>query len=104
MLKISLDIKNSNVFDVWVHALIGPGQRNRQFSVSVAGKTFDSTHTEPGPAGGKFVWQKAGQVQLSSGKTEIIIKDTGSGYESPDAIVLTDDHDWKPKIVHIDKK
>ena len=104
VLKISLDIKNSNVFDVWVHALIGPGQRNRQFSVSVAGKTFDSTHTEPGPAGGKFVWQKAGQVQLSSGKTEIIIKDTGSGYESPDAIVLTDDHDWKPKIVHIDKK
>ncbi len=96
-LKTILNIKKSNVYDVWVHGLIGPGQRNRQFSVSVGDKTFDSTHTEPGPAGGKFVWQKAGQVRLSSGKTEVIIRDTGSGYESPDAIVLTDDLDWKPK-------
>jgi hypothetical protein len=89
-------IKTTGRYAVWAHGLIGPGQSNRQFAVSIKKETFPPTHKQEGPKGGKFVWQKAGEIDLTAGETSITIKDAGSGYECPDVILLTNDLKWKP--------
>ena len=63
----------------------------------MAVKRLPPTHTEQGPEGGKYVWHKAGDVELGTGPVELIIDGTGTGFVCPDVVVLTKDAGWSPK-------
>ncbi len=91
-----LNVKIAGRYAIWSHGLVGPGQRNRQFAVTVKGKTFPPTHKDKAGISGIFLWQKAGEIDLSAGKTTITIQDAGSGYQSADVILLTKDLKWQP--------
>jgi hypothetical protein len=83
-------------YSVWVHALIGGATPDRTLAVSVNSFTFPATHGEDGPAAGRFVWHKVGDVDLLRGIATVSVKAVGRGYAGFDVMVLTQDPQWQP--------
>ena len=94
-LRKRLAVGAAGRYAVWTRGLLA-GTTDRSFAVEVAGKKSPPTHGEPGPRQGQFVWRKAGEVELSKGPVEIVVRDAGPGYECPDVIVLALDPKWQP--------
>jgi len=95
VLRKRLAIGSAGRYAVWTRGLLA-GTTDRSFAVEVAGKKFPPTHGEPGPPQGQFVWRKSGEVELSKGPVEIVVRGAGPGYECPDVIVLALDPKWRP--------
>ncbi|MDD3925101.1 MAG: hypothetical protein PHT33_00410, partial [bacterium] len=88
-------------YNLWVRARresIG-SRRNihcdRRIQAAVDEKRLAVTHESSG-AEAKYTWEIAGEVQLTAGSHKISIYDAGTGYESVDAVLLTNDLMFSP--------
>ena len=95
VLKKMIEVDTAGRYTVFCRGLLA-GAHDRSFAVAVAGQPFPPTHRGHGPRTGKFVWEKAGEIELKKGPVEIVVRDAGNHYECPDVVVLTRDSDWNP--------
>ncbi|MBE7559303.1 hypothetical protein HS125_10270 [bacterium] len=91
----SVQVKEAGTYTVWTYGL-AERRVDRSFAVEVGGKKLPATHASLPERGARFVWEKAGTVQLPAGATRIVITDAGDGYECPDVVVLARDAEWTP--------
>jgi cephalosporin-C deacetylase-like acetyl esterase len=77
---------------VWVRGYTSPDSR-RAFQVQIAGQWLPRTHAGSQPQWG---WERAGAVELPLGQVTIVIRDADDGYESADAILITDQSEFDP--------
>ncbi len=77
---------------VWVRAYTSANSR-RALQVEVAGQRLAVTHK------GKrreWRWERAGQLHLEAGEVRIIVHDAAEGFESADAVLITDRREYDP--------
>ncbi|MDD3927345.1 MAG: hypothetical protein PHT33_11875, partial [bacterium] len=96
-LILTFPVPEAGRYYVWVRAYVDYRQdeplRDRRVQLEINGRQLGVTHAG---TGGKYVWELAGTAQIERGITTVRILDAGSGYESVDAVVLTDDPDYIP--------
>lgn len=92
-LRGEVQIPSTGRWAIWARGYEGDGQ-DRRFQVRIAGQLLPPTHASH--TGERFTWQKAGEVELSAGPAEILVIDAGDGYETADAVLLTQDLSYDP--------
>ncbi len=65
----------------------------RAMQMEVAGERLAVTHKDTRR---RWIWEKAGEVQVEAGPVEVIVHDADVGFETADAVLLTDDADEDP--------
>lgn len=77
---------------VWVRGFTSANSR-RAFQVEVNGTLLGKTH-----AGRmrRWVWERAGQVDLPGGEVRVVVHDADVGFESADAVLLSDRKGFDP--------
>lgn len=88
----SVPITKGGKHAVWARGYTSSNSR-RAFCVQVGATIFDRTHTRTRRG---WIWEKAGEIDLKPGKVTITIRDADNGYESVDAVMLTDRLDVDP--------
>ena len=88
----TVDVLEAGPYTVWSRGYISPGAR-RGFRVRIDGHTLSITH-ENGRRG--WCWQRCGQLNLDTGRAALSVLDAGRGYESVDAILMTNEKDDNP--------
>ncbi len=87
-------IEEASRYQVWARAYCGE-DTDRSFQIVVGETALPRTHTERKSQ--RYFWQHAGEIELPAGKTRLEIRDTGDGYESVDAVLLTPDGAFDPE-------
>lgn len=77
---------------VWLRGFTSANSR-RAMQMEVAGKRLPITHKD---SRRRWIWEKAGEVNLESGPVEVVVHDADVGFETADAVLLTDDADEDP--------
>ena len=97
VLRLMVPIPSAGKYYVWVRAYVDyrPSDylTDRRIQIEVDSKKLGVTHTGTGK---KYIWELSGSVQLKEGSTLVRILDAGPGYESVDAVILTDDPKYIP--------
>ncbi len=86
-------LRTAGRYAVWARGYTSKNSR-RAFSVQVGDHRFDKTHTDTRR---RWVWQRAGEADLPAGEVTVVVRDADVGFESVDAIVLTDQKDFDPQ-------
>ncbi len=82
----SVTIHEGGKHAVWARGYTSSNSR-RAFCVQVGSTIFDRTHTRTRRG---WIWEKAGEIDLEPGKVTLAVRDADKGYESVDAVLLTD--------------
>jgi cephalosporin-C deacetylase-like acetyl esterase len=77
---------------VWVRAYTS-GNSRRALQVEVAGRRLAVTHKGTVR---EWRWERAGEVYLDVGEAEIVVHDADDGFETADAVLITDRRDYDP--------
>ena len=77
---------------VWARGFTSANSR-RAFRVEVNGALLDTTHAGKRR---RWVWERSGEVDLHAGEVSIVIHDADVGFESADAVLLTDRKGFDP--------
>ncbi len=77
---------------VWLRGYTSANSR-RALQMEAGGKRLAITHKDTRR---RWIWEKAGEVQLDEGPVEIVVHDADVGFETADAVLLTDDADEDP--------
>jgi hypothetical protein len=94
-LKGQVQIDRAGRYTIWARGYQG-GKENRSFSLRIADQALPPTHGAP--AGGGFLWQRAGALDLPAGPIEIRVADAGKGKEACDLILLALDPSYDPSV------
>ena len=85
-------IGQAGCYIAWLRGFTSANSR-RAMQVEVAGERLAITHKDTRR---RWIWEKAGEVQLDAGPVEITVHDADDGFEVADAVLLTDDADEDP--------
>ncbi len=96
MLTGTAPVKEAGTYTVWTYGL-AERRVDRSFAVEVGGTKLPRTHDTRNERGARFVWVKAGTVELPAGDAQLVITDAGDGYECPDVVLLARDAQWDPR-------
>jgi cephalosporin-C deacetylase-like acetyl esterase len=88
----TVTVQKGGAHAVWVRAYTSENS-NRALQVHVGGKALAKTHTG---SERHWVWERAGDVDLKPGPVEVAVKDAADGFESADAVVVTDKKEYDP--------
>ena len=99
-MRQQIDIERGGMHTVWVRAYTSKNSR-RALQVQVGDALLSKTHTGSERHWG---WEKAGEANLSPGTTTVMVHDADDGFESVDAIMVTDKNDFEPTSVDVDEK
>ncbi|MGQ9731217.1 MAG: alpha/beta hydrolase [Candidatus Zipacnadales bacterium] len=81
-------------YAVWVRAYTSENSR-RAIQVEVAGELLRVTHRGTKR---RWVWEWAGDVELRAGEVQVIVHDAEDGFESVDAVLITNREGFDPMI------
>ena len=79
-------------YAVWVRGYTSESGR-RAFSVDLNGTALARTHSGNRR---RWLWERAGVVELAAGPCAVIVRDADVGFESADAVLLTDEKEFDP--------
>lgn len=79
-------------YAVWVRAYTSENSK-RALRVHVNGTPLETTHTGQER---RWMWEKAGEIDLQPGDAVVEIRDADDGFESADAVMLTNDRNADP--------
>ena len=91
-MRRTLAVKKGGTYAIWVRAYTSPNGK-RAVQAQVGEVLMNKTHTQNETG---WTWQRAGEVELGEGEIEIAIRDADVGYETADAVLLTDQLDYDP--------
>jgi len=77
---------------VWLRGFTSANSR-RAMQMKVADERLAITHKDTRR---RWIWERAGEMKLDTGPVEIIVHDADVGFETADAVLLTDDADEDP--------
>ena len=89
----TVTIQEAGQHAVWVRAYTSDNSR-RALQVKVGDRLLAKTHTG---SRRQWSWQRAGEVDLSVGEVTVVVRDADDGFESADAVLLTDKKDFDPQ-------
>ncbi len=81
-------------YAVWTRGWTSP-EADRRWRVTIDGSALEATHGATEDSG--FVWQHAGDLELTGGPMEITITDAGTDRQVADAVVLATHPDFDPR-------
>ena len=88
----TVDVSHAGRWHVWARGFENR-RGGRAFRLQIGEGLLEPTHR------GKQVgwtWQRSGAVELPQGKVDLIVRDADKGFETVDAILLTDDAEHDP--------
>lgn len=85
-------IEHAGAHAVWVRAYTS-GNSRRALQVEVAGQKLAVTHKGTVR---EWRWERAGEVDLAAGEVEIVVHDADDGFETADAVLMTDRREHDP--------
>ena len=85
-------IPEAGKYAAWVRAYTSDNSK-RALQVHVNGTALAKTHTGSERL---WAWEKAGEIDLQTGEAVVEIKDAADGFESADAVMLTNDLNADP--------
>ncbi len=91
-MKGTARIEEPGAYAVWVRAYTSENSR-RALQAEVAGKRLAVTHRS---SERHWMWEKAGELALAAGEVPVVVHDAADGFESADAILLSDDLAYRP--------
>ncbi len=77
---------------IWARGYTSSNSR-RAFRLQVGDTLFDKTHAQRKR---EWSWQRAGEVDLPAGEVSIAVRDADNGFESVDAVLVTNRLDFDP--------
>jgi len=86
------EITRPGTYVVWARGYASANSP-RAFRVKVADTLFEATHSGKE---GRWTWQRCGEIELPAGIAAVTVIDAAAGFESADAIFLTDDKELDP--------
>ncbi|MFP4058754.1 MAG: acetylxylan esterase [Candidatus Brocadiia bacterium] len=86
-MRTTAKVTEGGTYVVWARGFTSANSR-RAFQVEVAGRRLAVTHKDTRR---RWVWERAGEVELKPGTVQIAVHDADVGYESADAILLTNE-------------
>ncbi|MBN2309472.1 MAG: acetylxylan esterase [Candidatus Hydrogenedentes bacterium] len=92
VMSTTVSIREAGRHVVWARGYTSDNS-HRAFQVQVGDRVLSKTHTGTER---HWVWERAGEVELAAGPVTVLVKDADDGFESVDAIVLTDRKDYDP--------
>ncbi len=91
-MQTTVRVSQGGGYVVWLRAFTSANSR-RALQIEVAGERLAVTHKDTRR---RWVWEKAGEVELTAGPVQIAVHDADVGFETADAVLLTDDPDEDP--------
>jgi cephalosporin-C deacetylase-like acetyl esterase len=85
-------IEVAGTYGVWVRGYTSENSP-RAFAVAVNGQRLPATHA--GRAR-RWIWERAGTVELAAGVCAITVHDADTGFETADAVLLTNEKEFDP--------
>jgi len=92
VMRKTVRIERGGPHAVWLRGYTS-GNSRRAMQVEVGGKRLAVTHKDRRR---RWLWQRAGEVDLPAGEAAIVIRDADVGFETADAVLLTDRKDDDP--------
>ncbi len=99
VLQYTATLQKPGPHHVWMRAYTSP-QGNRALQLELNGQRLSKTHAGKGR---QWSWEKAGVLDLPAGELKIVVHDADVGYESADAILITD-QDTDPAVAEAEEK
>ena len=87
------EIAEAGTYAVWARGYTSENS-NRAFAIQVGETVFDPTH---GGSVRAWSWARVGEIALAAGTVPVVVHDAADGFESVDAILLTNDLDADPE-------
>ncbi len=100
VMATTLTLRKGGKHAVWVRAYTSENSR-RALQMHVNAAPLDVTHTS---SERRWAWERAGEVDLAPGKIAIAVHDAADGFESADAVLLTDRKDFDPQMAEQNEK
>jgi len=91
-MRTTASVKEGGTYAVWARGFTSANSR-RAFQVAVNGTKLAVTHKSRRR---RWVWEKAGTAELAAGDIEVVVHDADVGFESVDAILITNEKDEDP--------
>ncbi|MCP4641076.1 MAG: hypothetical protein GY851_11610 [bacterium] len=91
----AVDIESAGPHVVWVRAYTSENSK-RALRMEVNGTLLAITHTG---STRHWVWEEAGELDLPAGACSVVVHDAADGFESADAVLLTDRKDFDPDML-----
>lgn len=85
-------IATAGSYAVWVRGYTSENGR-RAFCVELNGTALARTHSGNRR---RWLWERAGVVELAAGPCAVIVRDADVGFESADAVLLTNEKEFDP--------
>jgi cephalosporin-C deacetylase-like acetyl esterase len=92
VMQKTVPLQRAGHYLVWVRAYTSENSP-RAIQVEVNGKRLSVTHKDKRRG---WSWQRAGEVDMAAGEVRVAVRDAGTGFESADAVLLTDRQDDDP--------
>ncbi|HUT33650.1 MAG TPA: acetylxylan esterase [Planctomycetota bacterium] len=91
-MRTTATLKEGGTYAVWARGYTSENSE-RAFQVEVNGTRLAVTHNDKRR---RWAWERAGAIELPAGKVAVIIRDADVGFESVDALLLTNEKDDNP--------
>jgi cephalosporin-C deacetylase-like acetyl esterase len=92
VMQTTAELTTAGRYAVWLRGYTSENSR-RAMRLEVAGQLLEVTHRG---SRRQWNWEKAGEVQLAAGPVAIAVHDADVGFETADAVLLTDDPNEDP--------
>ena len=92
VMRTTVEIAEAGRYAVWLRGYTSENSP-RAMRMEVAGELLAVTHQGTQR---RWIWEKAGTVQLAAGSVAVVVHDADAGFETADAVLLTDDLNEDP--------